>query len=311
LALGVVGLRRVWLDVVIPAQGGWVRLEKEVDVRFEEPIPEDIDGGGPRWKPEDIDVDRPSSARIYDYVLGGAHNFAVDRQVAEQVLAVYPDMRKNTYVHRAFLRRAVQFLVDGGVRQFLDIGSGIPTVGHVHEIAQGSAPESRVVFVDIDPVAVAHSRDILRDNDLTAVIQEDVRRPEAILEHPDLRQMLDLDQPIALLMVGLLHFMPDADDPAGVLSRLTAPLASGSYLAISHITDDGTLNLDRLREINRRAGIEGVTRSRRQMKALFGEFELVEPGLVWVPLWRPESPDDLYVDQPESSGCYAGVGRKP
>jgi hypothetical protein len=142
-------------------------------VTFEEPVPEDIDDGDPRGKPEGIDVERPSPARIYDYALGGAHNFAVDRQVADQVLAVYPEMQKGAYANRAFLRRAVQFLVDAGVRQFLDIGSGIPTVGHVHEIAQAAAPESRVVFVDIDPVAVAHSRDILRGNDRTAVIQED------------------------------------------------------------------------------------------------------------------------------------------
>ena len=274
-------------------------------------MPEEIDDGDPRSKPDDIDVERPSSARMYDYVLGGAHNFAVDRQVAEQVLAVYPDFRKRVYAHRAFLRRVVQFLVDAGMRQFLDIGSGIPTVGHVHEIAQGAAPESRVVFVDIDPVAVTHSRDILRGNDRTAVIQEDVRRPEAILAHPDLRRLLDLDQPIAVLAVGLFHFISDADDPTGILSRLTAPLESGSYLAITHITDDGVLNLDRLREISRRAGIEGVTRSRQEMKALFGDFELVEPGLVWAPVWHPESPDDLYIDQPEAAGCYAGVGRKP
>ena len=248
---------------------------------------------------------------MYDYVLGGAHNFAVDRQVAEQVLAIYPDFRKSVYAHRAFLRRAVQFLVDAGVRQFLDIGSGIPTAGHVHEVAQRAVPESRVVFVDVDPVAVAHSRDILRGNDRTAVIQEDVRRPEAILGHPDLRRLLDLDQPVAVLVVGLFHFIPDADDPAGILSRLTAPLASGSYLAISHITNDGVLNLDRLREISGRAGIEGVTRNRQQLTALFGDLELVEPGLVWAPMWHPESPDDLYVDQPEAAGCYAGVGRKP
>jgi SAM-dependent methyltransferase len=279
-------------------------------VTFEEPVPEDIDDGDPRGKPDGIDVERPSPARIYDYALGGPHNFAVDRQVADQVLAVYPEMQKGAYANRAFLRRAVQFLVDAGVRQFLDIGSGIPTVGHVHEIAQAAAPESRVVFVDIDPVAVAHSRDILRGNDRTAVIQEDVRRPEAILEHPDLQQLFALDQPVAVLVVALFHFIPDADDPAGVLSRLTAPLASRSYLAISHLSGDGTHDMATGKQIAQRAGLELTPRSRDQVTAMFGDLELVEPGLVWVPLWRPESPDDLYVDQPEASGVYAGVGRK-
>jgi SAM-dependent methyltransferase len=280
-------------------------------VTFEEPVPEDIDDGDPRGKPEGIDVERPSPARIYDYMLGGAHNFAVDRQVAEQTLAVNPELRLGAHVNRAFLRRAVQFLADAGVRQFLDIGSGIPTVGHVHEIAQAAAPESRVVFVDIDPVAVAHSRDILRGNDRTAVIQEDVRRPEAILEHPDLQRLLDFDQPIAVLVFALFHFIPDADDPAGVLSRLTAPLLSDSYLAISHLTEDGTLDMDRGREISRRAGIEVTPRTLREVTRLLSGFDLVDPGVVWIPLWRPESSDDLYVDQPEASGGYAGVGRKP
>jgi SAM-dependent methyltransferase len=276
-----------------------------------ERLRDDSDYGGPRWKPDTIDLERPSQARIYDYVLGGAHNFAVDRQVAEQVLAAYPDMRTSVYANRAFLRRTVLFLVEAGIRQFLDIGSGIPTVGHVHDIAQGAAFESRVAFVDIDPIAVAHSRDILRGNDRTAVIEQDVRNPEAILEHPDLQRLLDLDEPIAVLVVALFHFIPDADDPVDILSRLTAPLPSGSYLAISHLTDDGIHDMDQLRQISGRAGIQGVPRGRRQVKALFGEFQIVEPGLVWVPQWRPESPDDLYLDRPEASGVYAGVGRKP
>jgi hypothetical protein len=264
------------------------------------------------WVPAGIDMERPSAARIYDYYLGGAHNFAADRQVAEQMIATYPDAPLAAQANRAFLRRTVEFLVDAGVRQFLDIGSGVPTVGHVHEIAQRAAPESRVVFVDIDPVAVAHSHQILADNDRTAVIQEDVRRPEHILNHPDTRRLLDLEQPIAVLVVALFHFIPDADDPASILARLTGPLASGSYLAISHLTFDAMqdTDTDTGMEIYRRGGIDMTSRSHAEVEEMFDGFDLVEPGVVWVPQWHPESPLDAYHNEPERSAIYAGVGRK-
>jgi hypothetical protein len=263
------------------------------------------------WVPADIDTERPSAARIYDYYLGGAHNFAADRQVAEQMIAAYPEVPLMARENRAFLRRAVEFLVDAGVRQFLDIGSGVPTVGHVHEIAQRAAPESRVVFVDVDPVAVAHSRQILAGNDRTAVVHEDARRPELILNHPGVRDLLDLEQPVAVLLVALFHFIPDADDPATILSRLTRPLASGSYLAISHFTLDGMqgTDTDTGLEIYRRGGIEITMRSREQVEALFRGFDLVEPGVVWVPQWHPDSPHDVG-DNPAATAFYGGVGRK-
>ena len=256
------------------------------------------------WVPVDVNTERPSPARMYDYLLGGAHNFAVDRKMAEQAIAADPEVAQAAWVNRAFLRRAVEFLVDAGIRQFLDIGSGIPTVGHVHEIAQGAALECRVVFVDIDPVAVAHSRLMLAGNDRAAVIQEDVRRPDRILEAPEAR-LLDFDQPVALLLVGLFHFVSDADDPVGILSRLTAPLASGSYLALSHGTEDGPRHaaMVKAKELFARgAGVELTWRSHAQVEALFDSFDLVEPGVVWTPAWRPESPGDLYFDRPEASG---------
>lgn len=271
----------------------------------------DIGYGGPRWKPETIDVERPSPARIYDYLLGGVHNFAVDRQVAEQLIAVHPEAPQAVRANRAFLRRVAQFLVDAGVQQFLDIGSGIPTVRHVHEIVQASAPDARVIYVDIDPIAVAHSRDILRDNDLTGVVQEDVRRPERILDAPDVHRLFNVDEPIAVLVVGLFHFISDADDPLDVLRRLTAPLASGSYLAMSHLTNDGAQDMNSMEEINRRAGIDVTVRTRQQVEALFEGFDLVEPGVVWVPQWHPESPLDILSDHPEMSANYGGLGRKP
>jgi hypothetical protein len=261
--------------------------------------------------PEGVDTERPSAARIYDYWLGGAHNFAVDRQLAERLITADPDGPKMAWANRGFLRRVVEFLVAAGVRQFLDLGSGIPTVGHVHEVAQAEAPESRVVFVDVDAVAAAHSRLILAGNDRTAVVQEDVRRPERILDAPEVQGLLDFDQPVAVLAVALFPFIPDADDPAGILSRLTTPLVSGSYVAVSHGTEDGPRDVDIVKDVSRRADIEFVFRSRAEVEALLDGFDLVEPGVVWLPQWRPESSDDLYFDQPEMSAIYAGVGRKP
>jgi hypothetical protein len=168
------------------------------------------------------------------------------------------------------------------------------------------------VFVDIDPIAVAHSRLILADNDRTAVIQEDIRRPEQILTHPDVRGLLDLGQPVAVLVVALLHFLPDADDPAGILSRLTAPLPSGSYLAMSHFSLDGVegMDVDPGLDLYRRSGMEVTSRSRDDVAALFEGFDLVDPGVVWVSQWHPDSPD-IVAGGPEASRIYAGVGRKP
>jgi hypothetical protein len=166
-----------------------------------------------------------------------------------------------------------------------------------------------VVFVDIDPVAVAHSRLILEGNDRAAVIQEDVRRPELISSAPEMR-LLDLDQPVAVLLVSLLHFVSDIDDPPGILSRLTAPLVSGSYLAFSHGTNDGPRDMAVGTEIYRQAGIDVTLRNRSVVEALFDGFDLVEPRIVWTPQWRPESPGDPYYDQPDLSTFYAGVGRK-
>lgn len=262
------------------------------------------------WVPAGVDVERPSSARVYDFMLGGAHNFAVDRQMAEQLLAAYPNVPLIAQANRAFLRRAVEFLVTAGVRQFLDIGSGIPTVGHVHEIAQRAAPESRVVFVDIDPVAVAHSRQMLSGNERAAVIQEDVRRPEHIFDAPEVGRLLDLAQPVAVLIVSLLHFVPDPDSHAGIISRLTAGLVPGSYLALTHATNDGPHDWSEAQKIYGRAGIEGTWRTHGEVEALFGGLDLVDPGVIWVPEWHPESPVDVHRDQPELSAMYAGVGRK-
>jgi len=265
----------------------------------------------PDWAPESIDVDRPSAARIYDYWLGGSHNFAVDREVARQFTAMVPDTALIMQANRAFLHRAVRYLVDAGIRQFLDLGSGIPTLGNVHEVAQRAAADARVVYVDVDPVAVAHSRQMLAGNELAVVIQEDLRRPEHILSHPDVRGLLDFDQPVALLLLAVMHFIPDTDEPAAILSRFSDALAPGSYVVLSHGTADG-ISRDaavRLVELFKRTPTPVVSRTRHAIEQLFAGFDLVEPGLVWSPLWRPEHPDEVG-DKPEQAAAYVGVGRK-
>ena len=265
----------------------------------------------PDWAPASIDIERPSAARIYDYWLGGSHNFAVDREMARQVTAMVPDTALIMQANRAFLHRAVRYLVGVGIRQLLDLGSGIPTLGNVHEVAQRAAADARVVYVDIDAVAVAHSRQMLAGNELAVVIQEDLRRPEHILAHTDVRGLLDFDQPVALLLLAVMHFVPDSDDPAAILRRFADALAPGSYLALSHGTSDGISEhaADRLVELFKRTPTPLVPRSRDAIEQLFAGFDLVEPGLVWSPLWRPEHPDEVG-DHPEHSTGYVGVGRK-
>jgi hypothetical protein len=266
--------------------------------------------GPTEWVPSGIDVDRPSGARVYDYLLGGGHNFRADRQMVEQLLVVQPDLPLIVQANRAFMRRVVRYLVKAGVRQFLDVGSGIPTEGHVHEIAQAAAPDARVIYVDIDSVAVAHTKQILSGNDRAAVVREDIRRPEDILDAPEVWHLFDLKRPVAVLVMAVLHHLSDADDPANVLARLTGPLVAGSYLAISHGTEDGLSSRAMGKEIYRRGGMELTSRSHAQVEALFKGWDLVEPGVVWVPLWHPEWPPDPQRG-PETSGQYGGVARKP
>src|SRR5437764_15259666 len=169
----------------------------------------------PSWAPEGIDLNRPNAARMYDYALGGSHNFAVDREMVERVEAMMPGSSLIAHANRAFLRRAVGYCLDSGIRQFLDIGSGIPTVGSVHEVARPVTPEARVVYVDVDAVAVAHSQAILRDYPNATAIRGDVRAPADILDHPELAKMIDFSAPVAVLLMAILHFVPDEDDPAG------------------------------------------------------------------------------------------------
>jgi S-adenosyl methyltransferase len=266
-----------------------------------------------RWAPQDIDLNRPSVARVYDYYLGGSHNYAVDREMARRIVGLIPQVPRLARANRAFLRRAVEYLVSVGLRQFLDIGSGIPTVGNVHEIAQRADPDARVAYVDIDPIAVAHSRAILTGNDRVAVVHGDLRRPERVLSDPDLRRVLDLDQPVAILMIALLHFVPDSDDPAGVIRRYRDAVCSGSYLAISQIQRPRAepVEADEILAIYERVGTPLSPRTDAEIAALFDGFELVEPGVVVLPNWRPDTVGSTVDDDGVLSVFRAGVGRKP
>jgi hypothetical protein len=247
---------------------------------------------------------------MYDYLLGGFHNFAADREVARQAIEAMPDAAVQAQANRAFLHRAVRFLVDAGVRQFLDLGSGIPTLGNVHEIAQEAAPEAAVVYVDIDPIAVAHSRHILTANRRAGVVHEDLRRPHRVLADPEVRRVLDLSKPVAVLAVAVLHAIGDEDDPVGTLGRYGEAAVPGSYLVIAHGVASRGEESKRLVEILKRTATPVTARAAPEIEAMFDGFDLIEPGLVWAPLWRPESPDEV-PDRPELSGNLVGVGRKP
>jgi hypothetical protein len=266
----------------------------------------------PDWAPLSIDIDRPSAARMYDYILGGSHNFAADRQLVDKILALMPDMAGLAQANRTFLRRVVTYLAASGIRQFLDLGSGIPTRGNVHDTADQAGPDSRTVYVDFDPVAVAHSRALLAGNDRTAVVQADLRDPDAVLRDVGGTGLLDLDEPIGLLLVAVLHFIPDDDNPHDVVSRLCAALPRGSYLAISHLTADSRgEDIANAQELAMHAaGPWGTPRSYAQVARFFDGLQLVGPGLTWAALWR----SDQSTTEPENASLasviYGGVARK-
>jgi SAM-dependent methyltransferase len=268
----------------------------------------------PNWAPLDVDVNQPSISRIWDWFLDGSHNFAVDREVATEMLALMPEGPQMAQANRAFLRRAVRMCVRSGITQFLDIGSGIPTVGNVHEIAQLADPTCRVVYVDVDPVAISHTRQILAGNERATVVRGDFRRPDEILAADELRRMLDFDQPIALILVAVLHFIHDSDDPAGIIRRFHDALVPGSHLVIAHGSRDTEgmprENLHSAREMYQRSVAQVSLRSQAEVTDLFAGWNLLPPGVVWIPHWRPDDPI-LTTDPFLPNAGYAGVGRKP
>ncbi|HEX3783178.1 MAG TPA: SAM-dependent methyltransferase [Pseudonocardiaceae bacterium] len=246
--------------------------------------------GIPSWSPEGIDWRKPSVARVYDVHLGGAHNFAVDREVAAELARIMPDLPALFRANRSFLRRAVRVLVDSGITQFLDLGSGIPTAGNVHEIAQSANPDCRVVYVDIDPVAVAHSRRILADNPTAEALGADLRRPEEILGHPVVGELLDLDKPVAVLLVAALNFVADEDEPGEIIGRYLGQVPAGSCLVLSHPTH-GTLAPQQSHaaaELYTRDVDNVYIRDRGQIEQWLTGLDLLDPGLVFINAWRPE-----------------------
>ncbi|MEV0165779.1 S-adenosyl methyltransferase [Nonomuraea fuscirosea] len=260
--------------------------------------------------PHGINPNIPHSARVYDYWLGGKDNFEADRRVAEQTMAAVPGIRESARNNRAFLGRAVRHLARLGVRQFLDLGTGIPSQGNTHEVAQAEAPDSRVVYVDNDPIVMAHARALLTSTPegRTAYIEADVREPRTILEHPDVLGTLDFDQPIALVMVAILMHISDDDDPGGLVKAYAQALPPGSFLVLSHLTLDlvSKETAEDYLEATRPQAMHRTPRTGEQIARYFDGFELVEPGLVAVSEWH-DTP--LFPDP--AAWMYAGVGRKP
>ena len=266
----------------------------------------------------DFRPDVPSTARMYDYYLGGKDNYPADRAAAERVIALMPPgmVRTSAVQNRKFLVRVVRYLTEElGIRQFLDIGAGLPTMNSVHQVAQAIAPDSRVVYVDHDPVVLAHSRNLLHGNDRAAVVGQDLRDPAGILAAPELRALLDLGQPVAVLLVAVLHFIADADDPVGLVSALMDPMPAGSLLVISHFTADSYAQADVAAREYQNATSALHSRRRSQVLEFFRGYELAPPGsLVWTAQWRREvdGPEDdpEVAAQPGRSLFWCGVGRK-
>jgi hypothetical protein len=263
-----------------------------------------------------LDPDHPSPARIWDYILGGTHNFQSDREAARAILAEYPRYPWIAQRTRAFMRRVVTYLAgEVGITQFLDLGSGIPTVGNVHEVAQAINPAVRVVYVDQDPMAVVHSGTILQGVEHTAALQADMADPATVWAHPVVRELLDRTRPIAVLMMNVLHFVPDDALANRVVAGYTDALAAGSYLGLSHAASDG----GEAQETRGRAIYTSLVqpiraRSREQITAFFDSLELEEPGVTQLPQWRPDGRDPgaerALEEALAARGGFCGLGRK-
>jgi hypothetical protein len=263
------------------------------------------------WLDAGADPSKASIARVYDYWLGGRHNLVVDRELGERMATLDPRIPAACRANRAFVGRAVRFLAGQGIRQFIDFGSGIPTAGNVHEIAQRAAPSSRVVYVDRDPVAVAEGRKLLDGHDGAAVIRADVRESDRILSAPETARLIDFSQPVALMFVAVLHFVLDADDPHGIVARFRDTVVPGSYLVISHVVGDAAPQLTAaVQGAYNNRGADGQARSRQDIARLFSGWELEEPGLAYAPAWRPDRPQDVPAS-PERFWFLAGAAVKP
>jgi len=269
----------------------------------------------PGHRPVDLQTDRPHPARVYDYLLGGKDNFAADRAAAEAGLQANPNSRIPPRANRAFLGRAVRYLAgEAGISQFLDIGTGIPTSPNVHEVAQAVEPAARIVYVDNDPIVLTQARALLTagPQGRTAYIDADLRDIDAILGSAELQRTLDLGRPVGLLLIAVMHFIPDEDDPWALAARLLAALPSGSYLALSHLTGDfDPAAWEGVVAVYRRSGVTMKVRPKPDIERFFAGLDLIDPGVVSLPRWRPDPSD---VGRPPSDAAvsvYGGVARKP
>ncbi|MER7674144.1 SAM-dependent methyltransferase [Kitasatospora sp. NPDC096128] len=262
-----------------------------------------------------LDIHRPHSARMYDFFLGGTTNFEPDRVAAAQTLAVFPNARIAARANRAFMHRTTRTLARRGIRQFLDVGTGIPTSPNLHEVAQEADPTCRVVYADNDPIVLTHAQALLRSapEGRTAYIQADVRDPEYVLNALESQDVLDLDQPVALSMNALLHFVPDGDDAYEIVeafkARITAP---GSALVMSHFTPDyAPADAERGARVYRQAGTNVQARTRAEFARFFAGWDLLDPGIVSTPRWRPDTDADLANVSDTQASCYGAVALRP
>jgi hypothetical protein len=256
----------------------------------------------------------PNFAAVRDHWLGGSRNTVADRELAEQIMVCIPYLPYVVRSQRGFLRRVARYLVDAGVRQFLDLGSGLPTAGHVHEVVQELAPDGRVVYVDVDPAVVSEGRTLLADDINTAFVCADFRQPQAVLAAPELRALLDLDEPVAVFMIDVLHHIPDSDDPAAVIAAYMDMMCSDSYVALSHLGQDEALvdGLAMFRRMYDTPPPEVHLRDSQQITDLLAGIDLVAPGVVPLPLWHHAPHADSQIDRkPDMFPGYAALGRKP
>ena len=269
----------------------------------------------PGQVPDEVDIERPSAARMYDFYLGGSCHFAADRALAEDMLRTWPDMPLIARANRDFLHRAVTHLSGLGVDQFLDLGSGIPTAGNTHEIALALNPEARTVYVDVDPVAVAHSTVILQDVPNAMIVQADLRDAETILRRSEIPAFLDLSRPVGVIMLAVLHFVTPEDDVAGVVAAYREGTSAGSYIVVSHATGDYLPErAHRAEDVYARASHGLTFRSRAEVLGLLSGYELEAPGLVDIINWRPElsaeDADPIGGNDVARYSGYVAVGRK-
>lgn len=261
---------------------------------------------------KDLMTEKFNNARYFDYLLGGNHNFEADRTAGDMILKIAPDARLGALANRAFLRRVIRFLSMQGITQFIDFGSGIPTMGNVHEIAQKLNPEARTIYVDFDPIAVIHSNSILNGDPNTAVIEENFLNAETLFNKIKQTSLIDMNKPVGVLLISVMHFVPDDEIAYGLIRSLHSFIAPGSFVAISHYCLDHVpqSTIEQIEKINKFSSSSNKARNKNEIERFFDGFTLIEPGIVCVPRWQPEADDELLANEPERSMSYCGLGMK-